>query len=102
MAGLSGTDFPENMTIAIMIGGAVAPTAVAVRMIHGNVTRQTPKAIQITDDKGRQLWLPKFCLEQFGGGGVVFKLTRRFDRIADGRQWDLIDSMSEISGQSAN
>jgi hypothetical protein len=94
--------FPDGLDVSILIGGAVCHSAVAVRMIHGRITRTTPKAIQLTDRDGRQLWLPRFCLEQFGGGGVCWKLTKAFDRIATSDQWNRIDRMSEISGVSAD
>lgn len=52
--------------IAILLNGVVSIYAVAVTMLHGMITAETEKAIQITTTTGKSVWLPRKALIKAG------------------------------------
>lgn len=90
----------EGKEISILLGGAVAHSAVVVRMLHGHCDTETEKAIKLQLDKGF-LWLPKKALAVIKSNystDVSYRLAKWFKF---SRQQDIIVERNEsISGQS--
>lgn len=85
--------FEVAQMISLLIGGAVAHSAVAVRMAHGTVAKTTEKAVLITFDNG-SLWLPKKSLVK-SKVTDTYKLAHWFT--PSSQQWSVIEKNSRIN-----
>lgn len=96
-------ELTSGQQISLYIGGCVAPGAVFVQMLHGQITKTTEKAVQITctDTRsdainGRAVWFPKKAI-QTGKDGMP-KLARWYT--ATGYTAWYLDNVN-VSGVSA-
>lgn len=72
----------QGKDISIFLGGALAPTAVAVSMLHGLCDLETEKALRLKLNDSH-LWLPKKALipvtnEYLDGPDTYYKLAKWF------------------------
>jgi hypothetical protein len=89
-------------TLSLAVGGALAPTAVFVEMVHLKITDESDKAVQVADKLGRKLWLPKKALVRGtfqGKPSDWFKLAKWFK--PNDYALKFLERASEVSGQSA-